>query len=166
MQIGRYDTRRSRSLVLACVMAYQGPLTDAARQLHPAASISGARQAIERPGISEAVGRLWRHEPTPEHHNITTTSPPHCHRHESPDMNPIEEIWRQMKSNIYRRSPRPTNMAEPQAAVREEWDVITPEESQALISPMPRCIAVLLEVNGGIPGSGFFFPLLLQFVPY
>jgi transposase len=67
----------------------------------------------------------------------------------SPDMNPIEEIWRRMKCRVARRNPRPTKLAHLHAALQEEWDAITHEEIQALISTMSQRIAALLEANGG-----------------
>jgi len=79
-------------------------------------------------------------------------------------MNPIEKIG-QMK-HVYRHNPCPTNVAELQAAIQEEWDVITPEEIQALTSTMPQCIAALLELTDGAPDLGFFLPLLSPFVLY
>jgi hypothetical protein len=64
-------------------------------------------------------------------------------------MNPIEEIWRRMKSRVSHRNPRPTKVVELRAAIQEEWDAITQEEIQALISTMPQRIAAFLEANGG-----------------
>jgi len=59
-------------------------------------------------------------------------------------MNPIKEIWAQMKSNIYRHNPLPTNVTKLQAALQGEWDAVAPEE----IHPMLRRIAPLLEHIG------------------
>ena len=68
----------------------------------------------------------------------------------SQDMNPIEEIWRRMKSRISHRNPRPTRvLVELQAAIQEEWDAITQDEIQALVSTMPQRIAAPLEASGG-----------------
>jgi len=64
-------------------------------------------------------------------------------------MNPIEEIWRRMKSRISRRNPRPTRVVELQAAIQKEWDTITQDEIEVLVSTMPQRIAALLEANGG-----------------
>ena len=43
----------------------------------------------------------------------------------SPDLSPIEHIWRLMKDRIYRRSPRPTTNILLRQAIQEEWDQIT-----------------------------------------
>jgi DDE superfamily endonuclease len=42
----------------------------------------------------------------------------------SPDMNPIEKCWRRIKQSLYRQNRQPTNEAEMQAVVLEEWDKI------------------------------------------
>lgn len=43
----------------------------------------------------------------------------------SPDLNPIEHVWRLMKDHIYRRSPRPTTNILLRQAIQEEWNHIT-----------------------------------------
>ena len=42
----------------------------------------------------------------------------------SPDMNPIEKCWRRIKQALHRRPRQPTNEAEMEAVVREEWEKI------------------------------------------
>jgi transposase len=39
----------------------------------------------------------------------------------SPDMNPIEKCWQRIKQSLHRQNRQPTNEAEMQAAVLEEW---------------------------------------------
>ena len=51
----------------------------------------------------------------------------------SPDMNPIEEIWRRMKMRIARRNHRATKAIELRQAIQEGWDSITPDEVRALV---------------------------------
>jgi len=64
-------------------------------------------------------------------------------------MDPIEEIWRRMKSRISHHNPPPTRVVELQAAIQQEWDAITQDEIQALVSTMPQRIAAPLEASGG-----------------
>jgi len=47
------------------------------------------------------------------------------HSSTSPDMNPIEKCWRRIKQALHRRKHQPTNEAEMQAAVTEEWKANT-----------------------------------------
>jgi transposase len=42
----------------------------------------------------------------------------------SPDMNPIEKYWRQIKQALHRRKHQLINVAEIEAAVLEEWAAI------------------------------------------
>jgi len=67
----------------------------------------------------------------------------------SPDMNPIEEIWRRMKYRISRRNPRPTKIAALRQAIQEEWDAITKDEIMELCHTMTERVAALVVVNGG-----------------
>jgi len=66
----------------------------------------------------------------------------------SPDFNPIEHIWRIMKSRIQTRRGREriTSQSQMKAAVCEEWALITIEEIDREIAKLPtimvRCIAV------------------------
>jgi len=70
----------------------------------------------------------------------------------SPDLNPIEQIWRTMKDRIYRRSPRPTTNPSLRIAIQEEWDAITEEEITALTSSLPARTAAVRNVQGGHTG--------------
>ena len=67
----------------------------------------------------------------------------------SPDLNPIEQVWRIMKDRIYRRSPRPTKNSALLIAIQEEWDAITDEEIAALTSSLPARTAAVRDVHGG-----------------
>jgi transposase len=40
----------------------------------------------------------------------------------SPDLNPIENVWRILKQRIKQRSKFPSNLSEMKQAVQEEWD--------------------------------------------
>lgn len=56
----------------------------------------------------------------------------------SPDFNPIENIWRIMKSRIKARRKFPGTLKEMRQAVLEEWDKITLEEINKAINSMPE----------------------------
>jgi ketohexokinase/beta-glucosidase len=67
----------------------------------------------------------------------------------SPDLNPIETLWDQMKDYLQRWHPE-SHRSYPRlkAAVLEAWNSITNEEVLDLISSMPaRCKAVI-EADG------------------
>jgi transposase len=70
------------------------------------------------------------------------------HPSTSPDMNPIEKCWRRIKQALHRRRHQPTNEAEMQAAVTEEWDKIPQEWINSLIDKQEHWVNVLVERHG------------------
>jgi DDE superfamily endonuclease len=66
---------------------------------------------------------------------------------ESPDLNPIETIWRTIKERLKNRGLilDPTEL---RRAIQEEWDNITLEEINRAIESMPKRVAELNERNG------------------
>jgi DDE superfamily endonuclease len=66
---------------------------------------------------------------------------------ESPDLNPVETIWRTIKQRLKNRGLI-LDATELRRAIQEEWDNITLEEINRAIDSMPRRVAVLNERNG------------------
>ena len=66
---------------------------------------------------------------------------------ESPDLNPIETIWRLVKQRLKNRGLI-RDVTELRRAIEEEWDKITLEEINKAISTMPERVAALNERNG------------------
>ena len=66
----------------------------------------------------------------------------------SPDLNPIENVWRILKQRIKVRSRFPSTVAEMRVAVQEEWDRLQPSEFNKYIDEMPQRIAQLKERKG------------------
>ncbi|KAJ8344912.1 hypothetical protein SKAU_G00291050 [Synaphobranchus kaupii] len=56
----------------------------------------------------------------------------------SPDLNPIENLWDIVKRNM--RDTRPNNTKELKAGIKASWASITPEQCHRLIASMPRRI--------------------------
>ncbi len=54
----------------------------------------------------------------------------------SPDLNPIENLWGIVKRKI--RDTRPNNADELKATVKETWASIPPQQCHKLITSMPR----------------------------
>ncbi len=65
----------------------------------------------------------------------------------SPDLNPIETIWRIIKQRLKSRGVI-FEEAVLRRAIQEEWDKITLDEINKAISTMPDRVAVLNERNG------------------
>jgi DDE superfamily endonuclease len=66
----------------------------------------------------------------------------------SPDMNPIEKCWRRIKQSLHRQNRQPTNEAEMQAAVLEEWDKIPQEWINGLIGKQDYWVHELVRHCG------------------
>lgn len=67
----------------------------------------------------------------------------------SPDLNPIENIWKVLKERVGKRLPKPKNKAELKVAVKEEWKGIEPDIFANTAMSMPKRIRELLESKGG-----------------
>jgi DDE superfamily endonuclease len=66
---------------------------------------------------------------------------------ESPDLNPIETIWRTVKQRLKNRGPI-FDSSELKRAIQEEWDKITLAEINEAIATMPERVATLNSRNG------------------
>jgi len=64
----------------------------------------------------------------------------------SPDLNPIENLWCIVKTNVERR--RPTNLDELRRHMVEEWDSIPDSIVKNLVNSMKRCCEAIIESNG------------------
>jgi hypothetical protein len=66
----------------------------------------------------------------------------------SPDLNPIEGVWRTIKQRLKNRGAF-FNKQDLRRAIEEEWDKISLEEINKLISTMPARVQAVLARNGG-----------------
>ena len=74
------------------------------------------------------------------------TTPP-----ESPDLNPIENVWHEMKHYI-RRTAKPTNKEELLQAIQAFWATVTPEKCNKYIGHLRKVIPKVIELNGEATG--------------
>ncbi|KAI2645440.1 Transposable element Tcb2 transposase [Labeo rohita] len=65
----------------------------------------------------------------------------------SPDLNPIENLWGIVKRKM--REQRPRNSDELKANIKATWATITPQLCQRLIASMPRCLDAVISAKGG-----------------
>lgn len=66
---------------------------------------------------------------------------------QSPDLNPIEQLWTILKAWIHKR--KPTSKNELVAIATEEWSHLGPEETNNLVKSMPRRVAAVIKSKGG-----------------
>lgn len=67
----------------------------------------------------------------------------------SPDLNPIEHLWDQLKIRIRARNPVPMTLNQLRFAAHQEWNAIPQECIQNLISSMPRRMEAVVRARGG-----------------
>ena len=58
---------------------------------------------------------------------------------ESPDLNPIEMIWHELKSYL-RRFVKPTNKEQLVNGIQEFWQTVTPEKCQRYIGHLRKVV--------------------------
>jgi transposase len=67
----------------------------------------------------------------------------------SPDLNPIENVWKLLKDNVQKREVFPKNVVELKTALEEEWAKLDVSLFYEVINSMPRRIDAVLQANGG-----------------
>ncbi len=63
----------------------------------------------------------------------------------SPDLSPIENIWRIIKRKVRQRRPRTLQQLE--TYIRQEWDQIPTPKLQKLITSIPRRLQTVLKIR-------------------
>ena len=67
---------------------------------------------------------------------------------QSPDLNPIGNLWMVLKMAISKRCPQPKTLFDLQAVIREEWERIPFEIVQILIESIPRRVKQVIKAQG------------------
>ena len=68
---------------------------------------------------------------------------------QSPDLNPIENLWGCLKRKLAEHENSPNGIHELQERVQVEWERMPVEECQKLIESMPRRVQAVLKAKGG-----------------
>jgi len=71
---------------------------------------------------------------------------------QSPDLNPIENLWMEMKVMVHRRIPPPSNIQVLENYVKNAWKDVLPEYYKNLIKSMPRRVETVIAANGNSIG--------------
>ena len=66
----------------------------------------------------------------------------------SPNLNPIEHLWDQLRKHVYSGHHLPINPQQRAMVIQEEWDNITQDQIQRLIRSMRRRCQPTLDANG------------------
>ena len=67
----------------------------------------------------------------------------------SPDLNPIENLWHVLRSNIRKRKRQPRNRKELEKALQEEWNKLDMGVINSLIDSMPSRMQAVIDARGG-----------------
>jgi transposase len=92
--------------------------------------------------VHRALAKVAQRFRTP---NFMETIP---HPPQSPDLNPIEHVWKRLKVLVNRRPTRPRNPEELWIALQEEWLNIDIDFINSLIDSMPRRVKAVYEAKG------------------
>ena len=65
---------------------------------------------------------------------------------QSPDLNPIENLWQVLKIALHRRSP--SNLTELERFCKDEWAKMS-LSSAKLVETSPKRLAAVIATNGG-----------------
>ena len=68
---------------------------------------------------------------------------------QSPDLNPIENLWRIIKIRVSARRHQIHTIEAMEQAIREEWELLTEEDFRRCIESMPERIRFLIKAKGG-----------------
>ena len=65
-----------------------------------------------------------------------------------PDLNPIENLWAEIKMMVHHRTPPPSSVKVLEGYVKDAWEDIPPEYYKKLIDSMPQRIEAVIAANG------------------
>lgn len=68
---------------------------------------------------------------------------------QSPDLNPIENLWAEAKRSLHNQKKKPSNVAELEKCVKKLWKAIPRETIENLVDSMPRRIQAVIAAKGG-----------------
>jgi transposase len=116
-----------------------GPLWDVYSELYEE---RGVVKVVEdgAPVHTAMISRKFRTD-----HHIDTLE----HPAQSPDVNPIEHVWKHLKVMVNKRLVRPRNLEELWEALSEEWAKIDIEFINRLVESMPNRVQAVYSTQGG-----------------
>ena len=68
---------------------------------------------------------------------------------QSPDLNPIENLWAVLKRSVHNKKTKPRNLNQLDRHVKSAWKAIPVSTLKKLIDSMPRRISAVIEAQGG-----------------
>jgi transposase len=71
---------------------------------------------------------------------------------QSPDLNPLENLWNALKEALKKRADRPSSLDQLFEHVQQEWAKLPKELLSSLVTSMPRRIESVIKNKGGHTG--------------
>ena len=68
---------------------------------------------------------------------------------QSPDLNPIENLWDEIKRSVKNEKRKPKNLNELERLVKKTWRSIPQDKIKRLVESMPRRVQAVIDANGG-----------------
>lgn len=68
---------------------------------------------------------------------------------QSPDLNPIENIWKQMKDHVQNRKQRVKNVEEMEVDISESWKAVDIQRVRSLIATFRLRLKAVIKAKGG-----------------
>ena len=68
---------------------------------------------------------------------------------QSPDLNPIENLWKLLKDALNRRADRPSNLDDLLQFIKEEWEQIPEDYLRNIVESMPKRMQEVIKNKGG-----------------
>ena len=100
--------------------------------------------------IEEKGSMIWMDDGARYHTSKMTTA--YCRRIgliQSPDLNPIENLWRIIKIRVSAQRHRIHSLELMKKVIKEEWEKLTEEDFRACIESMPKRCKLVIEARGG-----------------
>ena len=68
---------------------------------------------------------------------------------QSPDLNPIENIWAYLRNRLDERESKISTLSDLERVLKEEWYRLTPEYMNNLVGSMNKRCQSVAKANGG-----------------
>ncbi len=116
---------------------WTGPCTVRARALKPARALKMGREHDNDPKYTAKATKEWLKKK-----HIKVLEWPS----QSPDLNPIENLWRKLKVRVAKRQPQ--NLNDLERICKEEWDKIPPEMCANLVANYKKRLTSVIANKG------------------